>query len=87
MAFFTSVRASVPMYQEESDDDTCSESSTLQSSADPARQLSSALSTPTPAPLAEDQDTALREGFSTDLGSSFAKHFETRLFARLSANL
>ena len=66
MAFFTSVRASVPMYQEESDDDTCSESSTLQSSADPARQLSSALSTPTPAPLAEDQDTALREGFSTE---------------------
>merc|ERR1719325_231166 len=41
MAFFTSVKASVPIYQEESDDDTCSESSTLQSSADPARINSS----------------------------------------------
>merc|ERR1712051_894362 len=47
MAFFTSVKASVPIYQEESDDDTSSESSSLQSS-DPTRLMSSNFSTPTP---------------------------------------
>ena len=69
MAFFTSVKANVPIYQEESgeDDDTCSESSTLQSSTDPSRVMSSNFSTPTPT-VADDQDdnTTLREGFSTE---------------------
>ena len=70
MAFFTSVKASVPIYQEESDDDTCSESSTLQSSADPARINSSNFSTPTPT-TAEDQEesSSLREGFSNSNSS------------------
>merc|ERR1712102_255835 len=64
MAFFTSVKANVPIYQEESgeDDDTCSESSTLQSSTDPSRVISSNFSTPTPT-VADDQDdhSTLRE--------------------------
>ena len=67
MAFFTSVKASVPIFQEESDDDTCSESSSLQSSADPARLMSSNFSTPTPTTAEDQEDTnTLREGFSTE---------------------
>jgi len=64
------VKSSVPIYQEESDDDTCSESSTLQSSTDPQRILSSSnYSTPTPT-VADDHDQedrhTLKEGFSTE---------------------
>lgn len=67
MAFFTSVRASVPIYQEESDDDTCSETSSLQSSADPSRLISSNFSTPTPITGEDQEDTStLREGLSTE---------------------
>lgn len=66
MAFFTSVKASVPIFQEESDDDTCSESSSLQSS-DPTRLISSNFSTPTPTAAEDQEDTnTLREGFSTE---------------------
>merc|ERR1712241_1123200 len=65
MAFFTSVKASVPIYQEESDDDTSSESSTLPSVHDRSRVISSNLSTPTPT-AAEDMDSTLKEGFSTE---------------------
>lgn len=67
MAFFTSVKASVPIYQEESDDDTCSESSTLQLSADQSRLVSSNFSTPTPMVSDDHEDSqTLREGFSTE---------------------
>lgn len=67
MAFFTSVRASVPIYQEESDDDTCSETSSLQSSTGPARLMSSNFSTPTPTTGEDQEDTStLREGLSTE---------------------
>ena len=65
MAFFTSVKASVPIYQEESDDDTSSESSTLPSVHDRSRVISSNFSTPTPT-AAEDMDSTLKEGFSTE---------------------
>ena len=68
MAFFTSVKASVPIYQEESDtDDTCSESSTLQLSADQSRLINSNFSPPTPM-VSDDQEDGqtLREGFSTE---------------------
>jgi len=65
MAFFTSVKASVPIYQEESDDDTSSESSTLPSVHDRSRIISSNFSTPTPT-AAEDMDSTLKEGFSTE---------------------
>ena len=61
MAFFTSVKASVPIYQEESDDDTSSESSTLPSVHDRSRVISSNFSTPTPT-AAEDMDSTLKEG-------------------------
>ena len=64
MAFFTSVKASVPIYQEESDDDTCSETSSLQSSA---RLMSSNFSTPTPTSAEDQEETnTLREGLSTE---------------------
>ena len=65
MAFFTSVKASVPIYQEQSDDDTGSESSTLHSVRDRSRVISSNFSTPTPT-AAEDMDSTLKEGFSTE---------------------
>ena len=76
MAFFTSVKASVPIYQEESDDDTCSESSTLQSSADPARINSSNFSTPTPTTAEDQEESSLREGFSNS-NSSLREGFST----------
>ena len=77
MAFFTSVKASVPIYQEESDDDTCSESSTLQSSADPARINSSNFSTPTPTTAeVQEESSSLREGFSNS-NSSLREGFST----------
>jgi len=68
MAFFTSVKSSVPIYQEESDDDTCSESSTLQSSTDPPRMLASSnYSTPTPTVVDDQEDRhTLKEGLSTE---------------------
>jgi len=70
MAFFTCVKANVPIYGEESDDDTGSESSTLQS-ADPIRQMvSSNFSTPTPTVpeeiTHEHDDHTLKEGLSTE---------------------
>ena len=68
MAFFTSVKATVPIYQEESDDDTCSESSTLHST-DQSRLLSNSSNFSTPTPMvADDRDDSetLREGFSTE---------------------
>ena len=67
MAFFTSVKASVPIYQEEFEDDPCAETSSLQSSTDPARLMSSNFSTPTPT-TAEDQEetNTRREGLSTE---------------------
>merc|ERR1719350_1369614 len=70
MAFFTCVKANVPIYGEDSDDDTGSESSTLQS-ADPIRQMvSSNFSTPTPTVpeeiTHEHDDHTLKEGLSTE---------------------
>lgn len=70
MAFFTCVKANVPIYGDDSDDDTGSESSTLQS-ADPIRQMvSSNFSTPTPTVpeeiTHEHDDHTLKEGLSTE---------------------
>jgi len=70
MAFFTCVKANVPIYGEESDDDTSSESSTLPS-ADRVRQMvSSTFSTPTPTVPEEihheHDDQTLKEGLSTE---------------------
>jgi len=68
MAFFTCVKANVPIYGEDSEEDTGSESSTLQN---PIRQtVSSNFSTPTPTVTEEishehDDDT-LKEGLSTE---------------------
>jgi len=68
MAFFTCVKANVPIYGEDSEDDTGSESSTLQN---PIRQtVSSNFSTPTPTAAEEitheHDDHTLKEGLSTE---------------------
>merc|ERR1719278_1202488 len=68
MAFFTCVKANVPIYGEDSEEDTGSESSTLQNPIRPT--VSSNFSTPTPTATEEishehDDDT-LKEGLSTE---------------------
>ena len=72
MAFFTSVKAQVPIYKEESDDE--SDSSSLQSSTDPSRLLASSnYSTPTPTVVDDDHMTVLRECASTETVSTITE--------------
>jgi protein KIBRA len=66
MAFFTCVKANVPIYGEDSDDDTGSESSTLQSAVPSRQMVSSNFSTPTPTVTEEHDDHTLKEGLSTE---------------------
>ena len=65
MAFFTCVKANVPIYGEDSDEDTGSESSTLQPGDPVIRQM---VSTPTVTEEIshEHDDHTLKEGLSTE---------------------
>lgn len=68
MAFFTCVKANVPIYGEDSEEDTGSESSTLQNPIRPT--VSSNFSTPTPTATEEisheHEENTLKEGLSTE---------------------
>eukprot|EP00091_Calanus_sinicus_P014533 TRINITY_DN32109_c0_g1_i1.p1 TRINITY_DN32109_c0_g1~~TRINITY_DN32109_c0_g1_i1.p1 ORF type:complete len:107 (-),score=16.56 TRINITY_DN32109_c0_g1_i1:105-425(-) len=86
MAFFTCVKANVPIYGEDSEDDTGSESSTLQS-ADPIRQMvSSNFSTPTPTVpeeiTHEHDDHTLKEGLSTETVNTITEDDGRRILLR-----